>query len=216
MSRKNVTTVWFLLLLIVLIISCGDNNQNPVVENSVVLSAPGAKVKLEVPFLPQKPPGDWERTKNCGQAAIVNCANYLNQKCYSSSQITEENKWLAKAYNDNRYLDPNGWITNTSQLANLARGFWGFRGSVATRSTIDGLYNELRCRPVVVGVRLRMATTATSTNGHFMVLVGMGSANVWVNDVGRSQEYGKDVVYPLSQFTQSWATQGNACVFVRF
>lgn len=171
------------------------------------------KVKLNVYFIPQVPPGDWPNTKNCGQASVLNCVGYLKRACFPSSAITDENKWLANATGDKRYLDPNGWETSTSQLSNLAKSFWGYKSSIATTSTTDGLYNELKAdRPVVVAVRIIMSSDP-KVKGHFMALVGMDSNYVWVNDVGKSQ--GKDWCYSLQQFKNSWATQGNACVFIR-
>ena len=78
------------------------------------------------------------------------------------------------------------------------------------------LYNELKAgRPIVVEVITDMAPAPVpgGSTYHFMVLVGMDSNYVWVNDVGKSQ--GKDACYSLQQFTKSWATSNNHCVFIR-
>lgn len=187
----------------------------PVLDMGQVLKAPGSypKVKLDVPFIPQVPPGDWSNTKNCGQASVLNVVGYLRRQCMASFNITWENEWLASTYNDDRYRDANGWYTNTSKLVNLAKKYWGYRNSVAGNGTLDTIYADLKAnRPVVVAVRLNMSTNP-QTLGHFMVLVGMDSSTVWMNDVGKSQ--GKDRAFPLSQFKASWATQGSAYVRIK-
>lgn len=182
---------------------------------SELLAAPSfPKIKLDVPFIPQVPPGEWSNTKNCGQAAVLNSVGYLRRQCMTPVNITYENNWLANAYGDSRYRNPNGWYTDVYKLENLAKNYWGYYNSRATTSNLDGLYSELKaCRSVVVAVRLQMSTTPTPTNGHFMVLVGMDSSYVWVNDVGKT--YGKNNSYPLWQFEASWKTQNNSCVFIR-
>jgi hypothetical protein len=187
----------------------------PVLDMGQVLKAPGSypKVKLDVFFIPQVPPGDWSNTKNCGQASVLNTVGYLKRACMASSNITDENNWLAKTYSDPRYNDPNGWYTDTTKLANLAKNYWGYRNSAAGNGTLDTVYAELKAnRPVVVAVRLNMSTDQ-KTLGHFMALVGMDNSTAWFNDVGKSQ--GKDRAFPLSQFQASWATQGNAYVSIK-
>ena len=177
--------------------------------------APGSypKVKLDVPFIPQVPPGDWSNTKNCGQASVLNVVGYLRRQCMASFNITYENDWLAKMYNNSRYKDQNGWYTNTAKLVNLAKKYWGYRNSTAGNGTLDTVYAELKAnRPVVVAVRLNMSSNP-GTLGHFMVITGMDNSTVWVNDVGKSR--GKDRSFPLSQFQASWATQGNAYVSIK-
>lgn len=187
----------------------------PVLDMGQALKAPGSypKVKLDVPFIPQVPPGDWSNTKNCGQASVLNVVGYLRRQCMASFNITYENDWLAKTYNDSRYKDQNGYYTDTAKLVNLAQNYWGYRNSVSGNGTLDKVYAELKCnRPVVVAVRLNMSSDL-GTLGHFMVLVGMDNSTVWMNDVGKSQ--GKDRAFPLSQFQASWATQGNAYVNIK-
>ncbi|MFQ6042993.1 MAG: C39 family peptidase [Candidatus Poribacteria bacterium] len=187
----------------------------PVLDMSQALKAPGSysKVKLDVPFIPQVSPGNWSNTKNCGQASVLNVVGYLRRQCMASFNITYENDWLAKTYNEPRYKDPNGWYTNTTKLVNLAQNYWGYWNSVAGNGTLDIVYAELKAnRPVVVAVRLNMSTNP-QTLGHFMALVGMDNSTVWMNDVGRSQ--GKDRAFPLSQFQKSWATQGNAYISIK-
>jgi len=188
---------------------------------------PFSCVRLDVYFIPQVPPGNWSNTKNCGQASVLNCVCYLRRVCMSYTAITGENKWLANAFNEPRYLDPNGYFTGGNKIGRLemlARNYWCYRNSAATTnysSNIDALYNELwNKHPVVVEVMTNMASsTANGDTYHFMVLVGMSigtsdfNSYVWVNDVGKTN--GKDRRYTLEQFKKSWATSNNHCVFIR-
>lgn len=84
----------------------------------------------------------------------------------ASFNITYENDWLAKTYNDSRYKDQNGWYTDAAKLVNLAKNFWGYRNSVSGNGTLDKVYAELKCnRPVVVAVRLNMSTNPQKKGG---------------------------------------------------
>ncbi len=159
---------------------------------------------------------------NCGQASVLNCVGYLKRACFPSSVITEENKWLAKTYDEPRYLNTYGYYTGGDKvyrLEALSHDYWGYKNSVAVCSTVDALYNELKTgRPVVVEVMTNMATTTIGDDiPHFMALVGMDSNYVWVNDVGKpiGNPRGKDACYSLEQFKKSWAILANDCVFIR-
>jgi len=189
--------------------------------------------RLVVPFFPQVSPDspitDWKLSMNCGQASVLNCVGYLKRVCYPypAIVIADENKWLAKTYNEPRYLNKYGYFTGGDKivrLEGLARNYWGLKNSVATTNycaSIDALYNELKVgRPVVVEVMTNMVSAPDDNNTyHFMVLVGLSigtndtNSYVWVNDVGKTA--GKSIKYTLQQFKKSWATSGNHCVFIR-
>lgn len=188
----------------------------------------GSCVKLDVIHMPQVPPGtDWNSSKNCGQTSVLMCVDYLKRMCFASSAITAENKWLACATGDKRYLDVYGYFTGGTRiglLGDLARNYWGYKNSVATTNFcvgIDGLYNELKAgRPIVVEVINNMYPAPISASTyHFMVLTGMSigsndtNSYVWVNDPAKTQ--GKDNKYSLQQFKKSWANLNNQCVFIR-
>lgn len=188
----------------------------------------GSCVKLNVPHMPQVPPGtDWNSSMNCGQTSVLMCVGYLKQMSFPSSAITDENKWLAKTYNDLKYLNVYGYFTGgnrISYLENLARNYWGYKKSMATTNFCvgtDELYLELRANhPVVVEVINDMFSAPTSSKKyHFMVLVGMSigttdaNSYVWVNDPAKTK--GNNNQYSLKDFKKSWANLSNQCVFIR-
>jgi hypothetical protein len=170
-------------------------------------SYPG--ILLNVPFLPQVPPGDWKNTKNCGQDSVLMVMAFLKKFQPYSQLITDEDSWLAWYTGNSVFKNPNGAPTNTSLLASLTKGYWSY-STVYTGSngTKDLLYNSLKQgKPVVVAVKIDMGTT---TANHFMVLIGLSDSTVIVNDPGHT--YGGGVQYSYSQFDASWKTQGRAYV----
>jgi hypothetical protein len=141
------------------------------------------------------------------------------------AQISQMDTWLyahfSPAYGDpetNNYL---GYGTSTTELAALSSGSFGFSDSVAFSGwTTSQLQQELaNGYPVIVYVFARM--DAASGDGHYMVLLGMDSQNVYVNDPGLQfggQRSATDTsparAYPISLFNVAWAGHNNSGVSI--
>jgi hypothetical protein len=52
------------------------------------------KILLDVPFLPQVPPGDWANTRNCGPACAVMIRAYYFNLQPLPDHIIQANNWL--------------------------------------------------------------------------------------------------------------------------
>lgn len=192
---------------------------NPVSEAVV-----NQEYNLSVPFTPQVPPGDWSNTKNCGQTSSAMVFGYYGFYNYTSpnyDDITSIDTWLASHYNDNRYLDPNGYYTSTTMLTELAKSYGGFSQSYYGQNwTIDQLKTQIQAgHPVIVAVYTNMNT---SSYKHFMVLRGVrldsggNVIQVIVNDPGHSlaSGMGENYTYDVATFMNAWSKQGKAVTVV--
>jgi probable HAF family extracellular repeat protein len=156
---------------------------------------------------------------------VVSSPKYKNTNP-TASQISDMDDWLHanfSAYGDptkNNYL---GYGTNTIELAALAAGFpqFGFTQSAAFSGwTMAQLQQELaNGYPVIVYVYAQM--DIGSADGHYMVLLGMDSQNVYMNDPGlqfggqRSRtDNTPGRAYPLGLFESAWAGHNNAGVTI--
>lgn len=173
---------------------------------------------LNVPWLCQYPPGDMYNTKNCGQACGAMLGGYYNNGAVNGNVITAENSYLARAFNDSRYLNPNGWYTNFYQntggrdeLGLLLRNFHGLRYSVYFGHAPDDVVQEVaHGRPVIVGVMIS-GGRLVATNGvpHWALAVGW-NGNVILNDPGSVSGHYRQL--SVSDFDRTWATQGRVYV----
>lgn len=120
---KKISILFFISL--VALISCNEENDGanqfngkPVQINTPILKSafPGYSFCLSVPWLNQVPPGDINNTKNCGQTCAVMLSGYFNNTAVNSSQITAENTWLYNYTGNSAFNNPNGYVTNASQI----------------------------------------------------------------------------------------------------
>jgi len=189
-----------------------DTEQDTTI-SPVAATMPSSCFVLPVPWLPQIPPGDWSNTKNCGQAVAVMLGGYFNHGTLAAWVITEENKWLAAHFNDNRYLSPNGWYTGQDNAAPLRELLWNFHALAAPyyqgSTAADVVWEGARGKPVIVGVKTNMGTTIGVS--HWMLFVGWDGKYMYFADPGhsyRSNYGGSYFRYTVTQFEASWATQG--------
>jgi len=209
--KKTILSLWIMFLWSFYILA-------PFVANA-------CDVHLNVPFKAQVPPGtvnpdgSWPLTKNCGQTSSLMIFSYYNGTIPTEQNIWQINGWLAQKYNDPRYNAPagDGWYTDINKLAALAREYGAFPNSHSQSGwTIDRLREELTNGfPVIIECYTNMST-APGNIPHFMVLIGMDDENIYVNDPGHSltSGKGKNYHYPISQFKNIWAIQGNRCVTI--
>ena len=188
---------------------------------SSVVPAPVLDV-LDVPWIPQVPPGTWLKTMNCGQASSLMIFDYYKKTrppdatSDAPCRIWQINYWLDYRYPAKGYMNPSGNGKGTwRELPVLSKDFGGFEDSSRHRGfTLDDLRNELsQGYPVIVGVFTDMAETGGAS--HWMVLTGIDDTYVYVNDPGHSWESGKGkYYYAINKFENCWARQGNTAVTI--
>lgn len=197
----------FLLLIFSLLVSTAGFFQ--------ATSASDEPVILNVPFKAQVPPGDWDKTKNCGQASALMVFCYYNGTTPTVQGIKDIDDWLYQKYGDpvNNY---NGSETNTTKLEALAREYGGFAGSYkASRWDIERLKQEIDAgHPVIVAVIAGYLSNRgySWAGGHFLVVKGYDDANIICNDPGTSG--GENKYYTHNEFSAAMAAQKGAVVVV--
>lgn len=221
-AHENVGSPYVPENIVGFVLAKGNDNKWTIVSDDNQPFA--SEVNIPVPFTPQVPPGIWGLTKNCGQtssAMLFAYYGFLGHSPAVPQDIININSWLAQAYDDNRYLDDNGYYTSVAQLSNLAKNYAGYSNSFyGTNWTLDQLKQEINAgRPVIVAVYTNMSLSGVK---HFMVLRGLrlddsgNITHVIVNDPGRSYEsgHGENYVYPVASFVSAWAGNSKAVVMV--
>jgi len=143
---------------------------------------PQACFYLDVPWMPQLPPGtNWHLTNNCGQACAAMLGGYFN------NGSTEP--WVINAENDFLHCSrPYGCQTGASTLQYLLREFHGLNSNYYHGNGPDDVVMEgYHGRPVIVGVRTKMTTYGRP---HWMLFIGWDGTYMYFNDPGRSVEWG--------------------------
>ncbi len=205
--RKRQVVFLVLGLLVVVLAGCSSQlTLPPQNRESLFLSRwvenSSSRVLLDVPFLPQVPPGDWANTRNCGVAAAVMVKAYYYGSTPTPQDIVEADEWLHARFGLplNNY---NGDFTNVFQIRS-----WLEAQGISTRIGM-GNGEMLRSflkegKPVIVAVFAHMNPRSAK---HAMLLVGMTQDAVIVHDPGKPN--GASNVYSLNQFLSSWQAQNN-------
>lgn len=161
---------------------------------------PPYSFSMNVPWMSQVPPGDWDYTNNCGQAICVMLGGYFNHGAVAPWVIDEENRWLGCPL-------PNGCTTGEGTLQNLLWGFHKLQSSFYVGNQPDDVVMEgARGRPVIVGVRTNMQESGG--RAHWMLFVGW-DGRMYFHDPGRGKaKDGKFVSYSKEEFYKSWNHEG--------
>lgn len=176
---------------------------------------------LNVPFKAQFPPGNWDKTRNCGQASVLMVLCYYQGKIPNADRIEEIDDWLNERYGDsiNNY---NGSFTDRHKLVTLAREYGGFPESYTANKW--GLHNIIASieegHPVITAIAGKsiqleynkngdwVAKSVDYNQGHWVVVTGYSGEHIICNDPGRrfghNARYAKDVF--LSAMYNEWAT----------
>jgi hypothetical protein len=169
---------------------------------------------LDVPFLPQVPPGNWSDTRNCGQSSYLMVQSFYKNNPVSESDIKSVDDWLKSEFNDD-IRNYSGNYTNISKLIKIARQFGGFEDFSILSGTqnIDLLKNHIsEGNPVIVAVYTNMFLKGNMDVPHFMVLTGVDDEFVYVNDPGKSK--GKNNQYNIADFLNAWKKQNYSAVVI--
>lgn len=162
----------------------------------------GTRILLDVPFLPQVPPGDWNNTRNCGVASAVMIKAYYYGTIPTPQDIMTADEWLSARFGlpINNY---NGDFTNVFYI----RSFLESQGISARigMGNVELLRSFLKeGKPVLVAVFSNMSPGGAK---HAMLVVGITNDSVVVHDPGKTN--GANNIYPLSQFLSCWQAQNN-------
>jgi hypothetical protein len=161
-------------------------------------------LRLKVPFLPQVPPGDWARTRNCLPACFAMLRAYdLNQRP-NPQMIRDFDDWAVRSQGlaSNSY---NGAGYRMSAIKRYADHL-GLRGGRTRQGNLPLLIQRLRDgKPVIVSVKKHM--DQREKERHAMLVTGIDPDHIYVNDPGRSQ--GKGNRHPLADFLAVWRGGGN-------
>lgn len=208
MRRKICFALFGILFLAVFIVGCSPVSLEikPLSPASQTggkfIERSSERILLDVPFLPQVPPGDWSNTRNCGVASAVMIAAYVHSTTPTPEDIREANEWL-----HNRFGLPingyNGEYTNVFQIrAYLENRGVPSRIGMGNLAILRKLLEE--GKPVLVAVFANMNVTQPR---HAMVAVGVDDVSIYVHDPGKPN--GAYNNYPLPQFLSAWERQGN-------
>jgi hypothetical protein len=183
---------------------------------------PTAAVRLECPWLPQVPPGDWTTTMNCGPASLLMAEACMRGGAPGGGDIIDLIDWMDA--NISTYAGVgaghSGSATSTTQLVATADGYFGLAAERKTGLRLQDAYAELAAgRPVIVTTLTQSGndhpSTTMSSRGapHFMMLVGMTPTTVILHDPGRSASLNaEDREFSITSFHATWSLQGNAAV----
>lgn len=185
---------------------------------------PASELKLAVPWIPQVPPGSWDKTMNCGPTSYLMIDSFYRAVTPTSFGIKAIDDWMAAnitGWSLNNYNgDPQG--SNTGEISRVATEYGTYPGSTKfSGATCENLKAELQAgRPVIVVIDTQTKNNHPSTtmkpsgHGHFAVLGGMDKEYVYLFDPGRSvavQGCGENCQgrrFTLDSFYEIWSKHG--------
>ena len=170
---------------------------------------------LDVAFKCQGPPGEFGKSKNCGQTCVLMAMSYYNWTTPTVEGIMAIDDWLHVKYKDpiNNY---NGSGTNPTKILAVAREYGGFTLSYkASAWTIDDVKDRIdEGLPVIVSVYCRYLTTRIYKYAweHFVLAIGYDENNIICHDPARAELAG--VAYSNRDFAKAMAKQNGEVVVV--
>lgn len=216
MRRKSFFLLTIFGLILVILVAGCSNSINTPETNFGISSVPtsseirdkfiefsDSRIVLDVPFLPQVPPGDWVNTRNCGPACAVMMRAYYFNIQPSPDHIIQADNWLNAHFG----LPVNGYNGDWTNIFQVRA--WLDSEGVPTKVGMGNLEQARAMlsegKPFLVAVYSNMNPNGGAK--HAMLVVGIDSDNIYVNDPGKIA--GANNFYPLSQFLSAWSAQGN-------
>ncbi len=172
------------------------------------LRSPGAvnvknRILIDVPFVSQYPPGtSWKDTKNCCQTSYIMLKSFYECLKPSKDDIKSIDDWIYKNMKKpvNNY---NGTPLFLRELKDVAAKHGNFKVKYQEYCTYKKVIRSLTKNiPVITSVYYPSPGDPDKKIHHALVIVGIDNDFVWVNDPGRT--YGKNVKYPIADFTSYW------------
>jgi len=205
----------FGLILIILISGCSSSINTPKTSFGIsslptsgeiqdkFIEFSNDRILLDVPFLPQVPPGDWVNTRNCGPTCAVMMRAYYFNISPSPDHIVQADDWLNARFG----IPVNGYNSDWTNIFQI-RACLDSEG-VPTKVGMGNLEQARAMlsegKPFLVAIYSNMNSSGGAK--HAMLVVGIDSNNIYVNDPGKVT--GANNSYPLSQFLSAWSAQGN-------
>ncbi len=198
--------------------ACANNGADDSADSSSMDWRPEHTVQLDCPWISQNPSAT-SSTYNCGPTSMVMAVACIDGTTPTYGDVLNTIIWMDE--NIGAYggvgTDGNGSLTNTVELAEVANNY--FKISAETFGLSDGvlsledMYYDLdRGIPIVLAVRYQGDNTTDVmeyTSGHYMVLTGMTSTHIVVNDPGPfDEELGKNHAYTIESFLDTWQNAG--------
>ncbi len=160
---------------------------------------------LDIPFISQVLPGDWNSTLNCGQTSYYMADKFLSD----NSVLDSEDIKKIDDFLYNEFSDPvrnyNGYYTNITKLKSVAENFGNYTDVFIHKSSDDfeSIKNEIDSGNLIIPlVRISMKL---DKDGHFMLMTGFDEKYVYFNDPGKT--FGKNKEYLIDDFLNVWKSE---------
>ncbi len=188
-----------------------------VVINNTSIEAwrPETTVQLDCPWLSQERDAE-ESTLNCGPTSLVMAAACINRTTPSYENVIDLISWMSE--NDETYYETgenySGSYTNTVQLTNAGNEYYKLSAERFYETVmLNDMYDDLASGVPVLIATYNQGENASDVmdggGGHFMLLVGMTSTHIIVNDPGPySADLGESHEYTIDSFEANWQNAG--------
>lgn len=160
---------------------------------------------LDVPFISQVPPGDWESTLNCGQASYYMADAFLSGNAdLNSEDIKKIDDFLYDNFSD-PIRDYNGYYTTTSKLKSVAEDLGGYKNVFTSRLSNDFESIKKAIDEGSLVIPLVRVSMKLDKDGHYMLMTGFDDEKVYFNDPGKT--LGKNREYSIEDFLDVWESE---------
>lgn len=160
---------------------------------------------LDIPFIAQVLPGDWNSTLNCGQTSYYMADKFLSgNSVLDPEDIKKIDDFLYEKFSD-PIRNYNGYYTNTTKLKSVAENFGNYENVFINRSSDDfeSIKTEIENGSLIIPlVRISMKL---EKDGHFMLMTGVDEEYVYFNDPGKT--FGKNKKYLIDDFLNVWKSE---------
>jgi len=160
---------------------------------------------LDIPFISQVLPGDWNSTLNCGQTSYYMADKFLSgDSALDSEDIKKIDDFLYEKFSDS-VRNYNGYYTNTTKLKSVAEDFGKHENVFIGKASndLESIKKEIEDGGLVIPlVRISMKL---EKDGHFMLMTGFDDEYVYFNDPGKT--FGKGKKYLIDDFLAVWKSE---------
>ncbi len=160
---------------------------------------------MDIPFISQVLPGDWNSTLNCGQTSYYMADKFLsNNSNLNSEDIKKIDDFLYEKFSD-PIRNYNGYYTNTTKLKSVAEDFGNYENVFINRASNDFENIKLEIDKGNLIIPLVRISMKLDKDGHFMLMTGFDEEYVYFNDPGKT--FGKGKKYLIDDFLKVWKSE---------